>query len=242
MTPTNFATGHSSAINPFSRNINVDEARKANDLRLKSCFESICEKYGKDFRNVGDEIDLETGQIVVDNGHLHQMEAEDDVGMLGCDKFHSAKHLGTDVKTPATVTGSRTTLQTVHQRADLDLKDTFENRSCSIENAHFLQLLDFQPSNHYHPMLDYLPNQPCPKHYMLGAKVRKANAATQFDADGNSDSDDPLQDNYLQTSMTSRSFTPFLLAHSHHFAMIRKIRPYYLTKRIGDPSASSALY
>ncbi|KAH0536761.1 hypothetical protein FGG08_006399 [Glutinoglossum americanum] len=54
--------------------------RAQNDLRLKSKFEAIFEKYGKDFTGIGDEIDLETGEIVVNNGHLTEMRDEQDVG------------------------------------------------------------------------------------------------------------------------------------------------------------------
>ncbi|KAH9840504.1 Centromere protein Scm3 [Teratosphaeria destructans] len=54
--------------------------RKANDARLKDRFEAIFEKYSRDFTGVGDEIDLETGEIVVDNGHLENMQDEADAG------------------------------------------------------------------------------------------------------------------------------------------------------------------
>ncbi|MCJ1387443.1 hypothetical protein MMC18_000286 [Xylographa bjoerkii] len=50
--------------------------RARNDLRLKSRFESIFEKFSKDFTGVGDEIDLETGKVVVNNGHLTTMQGE----------------------------------------------------------------------------------------------------------------------------------------------------------------------
>ncbi|KAL5361703.1 centromere protein Scm3-domain-containing protein [Aspergillus floccosus] len=60
--------------------IDLQEARAQNDLRLKSIFESIFEKYGKDFTEVGDEIDLNTGDIIVNNGHIFTMEGEDDTG------------------------------------------------------------------------------------------------------------------------------------------------------------------
>lgn len=56
--------------------------REQNDLRLKSTFETIFEKYGKDFDGVGDEIDLETGEIIVDNGHVFSMVNERDAGNL----------------------------------------------------------------------------------------------------------------------------------------------------------------
>ena len=67
-----------SAIGDPDVELNVCRAR--NDMRLKSIFESIFDKYGKDFTEVGDEIDLETGQIVVNNGHLQNMLDEKDVG------------------------------------------------------------------------------------------------------------------------------------------------------------------
>lgn len=58
----------------------LSEARAKNDARLKSIFEGIFEKYGRDFTEIGDEIDLKTGDIVVDNGHIDTMKAEGDTG------------------------------------------------------------------------------------------------------------------------------------------------------------------
>ena len=56
-------------------------ARRAqNDFRLKSIFESIFEKYGRDFDGIADEIDMETGEIVVNNGHIQGMTNERDIG------------------------------------------------------------------------------------------------------------------------------------------------------------------
>lgn len=54
--------------------------RQKLDNKLKSTFEAIFEKYGKDFTGVGDEIDLRTGEIIVDNGHVAEMHAENDAG------------------------------------------------------------------------------------------------------------------------------------------------------------------
>lgn len=67
----------------FPDDFDVQEARAQNDLRLKSVFESIFEKYGKDFSDVGDEIDLQTGEIIVNNGHLSGLQGEDDIGQNG---------------------------------------------------------------------------------------------------------------------------------------------------------------
>ncbi|KAE8166887.1 hypothetical protein BDV40DRAFT_225826 [Aspergillus tamarii] len=66
-----------------SGDIDLQEARAQNDQRLKSIFEGIFEKYGKDFTDVGDEIDLQTGKIVVNNGHIQGMEDENDTGAKG---------------------------------------------------------------------------------------------------------------------------------------------------------------
>lgn len=62
------------------QDIDLHAAQVQNDQRLKSKFENIFAKYGRDFTGVGDEIDLETGDIVVDNGHLSAMRGEQDVG------------------------------------------------------------------------------------------------------------------------------------------------------------------
>lgn len=58
----------------------LQAARAQNDNRLKTIFEGIFSKYGQDFTEVGDEIDLETGDIVVDNGHLLGLREENDTG------------------------------------------------------------------------------------------------------------------------------------------------------------------
>ena len=60
--------------------VQLEQTRAQLDLKLKSKFEAIFEKYGRDFTGIGDEIDLRTGEIVVDNGHLLEMEDERDDG------------------------------------------------------------------------------------------------------------------------------------------------------------------
>ncbi|KAI9687299.1 MAG: hypothetical protein M1822_002342 [Bathelium mastoideum] len=58
----------------------LERQRFENDRRLEGTFQNIYEKYSQDFTNVGDEIDLETGLLIVDNGHLAHMRDERDVG------------------------------------------------------------------------------------------------------------------------------------------------------------------
>jgi len=60
--------------------------RARNDLRLKSRFEHIFEKFSKEFTGVGDEIDLHTGKIIVNNGHLITMQNERDIEGLANDE------------------------------------------------------------------------------------------------------------------------------------------------------------
>ncbi|KAL8653844.1 MAG: hypothetical protein Q9226_003682 [Calogaya cf. arnoldii] len=58
----------------------LHQRRARNDKKLKSRFESIFEKYSKDFSGIGDVIDFEKDEIVVDNGHLWDMQNEKDPG------------------------------------------------------------------------------------------------------------------------------------------------------------------
>ncbi|KAJ9151729.1 hypothetical protein NKR23_g2612 [Pleurostoma richardsiae] len=58
----------------------LEKGRAIAAHKLKSTFEHIFEKYEKDFTGIGDEIDLRTGDIVVDNGHLHSMRDAQDTG------------------------------------------------------------------------------------------------------------------------------------------------------------------
>jgi len=53
------------------------------DANLESKFEAIYEKYDRDFEEVGDEIDIETLEVVKSNGHLLNMRDETDVGGIG---------------------------------------------------------------------------------------------------------------------------------------------------------------
>ncbi|KAK7744043.1 hypothetical protein SLS62_010343 [Diatrype stigma] len=56
----------------------LDKGRAKAATRLKSTFEQIFEKYERDFTDVGDEIDLETGEIIVNNGHIESMREPND--------------------------------------------------------------------------------------------------------------------------------------------------------------------
>jgi len=67
--------------------IDLQVERERNDLNLKGAFEDIIKKYSKDFTDVGDEIDLETGEIIINNGHLSRMRDERDTGTTNVGRF-----------------------------------------------------------------------------------------------------------------------------------------------------------
>ena len=69
-------------------NTDLDQVPSFTDLRLKfkSRLEAIFDKYDRDFTGVGDEVDIQTGEVVVDNGHLAQLPDEDNVIELGSDE------------------------------------------------------------------------------------------------------------------------------------------------------------
>ncbi|KAK3310457.1 uncharacterized protein B0T15DRAFT_518572 [Chaetomium strumarium] len=54
--------------------VQLERSRAFAALKLKSAFERIFEKYERDFTGVGDEIDLRTGEIVVNNGHIQSLK------------------------------------------------------------------------------------------------------------------------------------------------------------------------
>lgn len=58
----------------------LERKRAEVDFKLKATFETIFEKYGKDFEGIGDEIDMRTGEILVNNGHILEMRHEMDAG------------------------------------------------------------------------------------------------------------------------------------------------------------------
>ncbi|KXH50647.1 hypothetical protein CSAL01_09305 [Colletotrichum salicis] len=63
-----------------------EQSRAFAAFKLKSTFEHIFQKYEKDFTGIGDEIDLRTGKIITNNGHLASMRSERDTGILEDDE------------------------------------------------------------------------------------------------------------------------------------------------------------
>ncbi|KAJ6257806.1 hypothetical protein Dda_7595 [Drechslerella dactyloides] len=68
------------ASTPKLRQLQADHENslRQSALRLKSNWEDICRRYGRDFSGETDEIDLHTGEVVVDNGHLRNLSENND--------------------------------------------------------------------------------------------------------------------------------------------------------------------
>lgn len=79
--------GYNPQIDSSHYDRQLDHDRCAKKQLLQRRFEHIFEKYGRDFEGVGDEIEMETGLIVVDNGHLKNMQHEGDPGYPDAAEF-----------------------------------------------------------------------------------------------------------------------------------------------------------
>lgn len=92
-------------------NIELDSARNKNDRLLKNRFESIFAKYERDFSGIGDEIDLATGEILVNNGHLDGLDedadtrSEADESVVGESSPRSIRTVVTPAKTRPIASG-----------------------------------------------------------------------------------------------------------------------------------------
>lgn len=60
--------------------VDLAQKRHQNDLHLKGTLESIYQKYSRDFTDVGDEINILTGEVILDRGHVEGMKSELDDG------------------------------------------------------------------------------------------------------------------------------------------------------------------
>jgi hypothetical protein len=65
---------------PDLDSLDLAQKRHQNDLHLQGTLESIYQKYSKDFTDVGDEINILTGEVILDRGHVERMENELDDG------------------------------------------------------------------------------------------------------------------------------------------------------------------
>lgn len=95
-----------------NREVPRDETRDtqaASELRLKSRWESIFDKYGHDFDDISDVIDMRSGSVMVDRGHLQNMRHERDVGRSRATQRRPARERPSTpprARMPETIAGS----------------------------------------------------------------------------------------------------------------------------------------
>lgn len=58
----------------------IEALRQEHDRRFLGRLDGILQKYDRDFEGISDEIDLNTGRIVVDNGHVQRARDAYDIG------------------------------------------------------------------------------------------------------------------------------------------------------------------
>ncbi|KAK4132562.1 hypothetical protein BT67DRAFT_443763 [Trichocladium antarcticum] len=83
--------------------LRLERSRAFAAFKFKSALEGIFDKYGKDFTGIGDEIDLRTGEIVVDNGHLQSLKHAQIGGEDGDDDDDDADGGNSDHAAPQAV-------------------------------------------------------------------------------------------------------------------------------------------
>ncbi|GJD02726.1 hypothetical protein ColKHC_11551 [Colletotrichum higginsianum] len=76
----------------------LEQSRAFAAFKLKSTFEHIFQKYERDFTGIGDEIDLRTGRIIENNGHLERMRNERDTGIPDDDEDEEDEAMRTMMK------------------------------------------------------------------------------------------------------------------------------------------------
>ncbi|KAI9296039.1 hypothetical protein K502DRAFT_341257 [Neoconidiobolus thromboides FSU 785] len=110
-------------------NIN-DKLLATSRVKLRNRFEGIIKKYGKDFTNEADEIDIFSEMVIVDKGHMKKIkELEATIEKMGLDKAQSQN-------TSLTEVDANMSQKTEFKQEDIDLsqkiipdqKDTLTNQ------------------------------------------------------------------------------------------------------------------
>ncbi|KAK3706312.1 hypothetical protein LTR37_012827 [Vermiconidia calcicola] len=124
----------------------LDRDRRLRRKKLRRRFEHIFAKYGKDFEGVGDEIDIKTGLIVVDNGHLKNMRHEVDAGDSASSNM-TKDHDGTvrDDKDP-NVPGNGRTHEVTNDNQDSNDQDSIWRDASADSDAAPELILEHMPS------------------------------------------------------------------------------------------------
>ncbi|KAH8813125.1 hypothetical protein F5884DRAFT_324871 [Xylogone sp. PMI_703] len=136
----------------------LEKKRAELNNKLKSAFENIFEKYGREFDGIGDEIDLYTGEVVVDNGHLLRMEGETDAG----DSFR-----GRQMLRALTVEPDQVVIDSVED-------DEFNQEESSMADGDYAMEEDDMILRGFRPPIDYAASFNWPERkYKKGSPLKR---------------------------------------------------------------------
>lgn len=125
----------------------LDKSRAKAVFKLKSRFESIFDKYERDFDGEGDEVNLHTGEVIINNGHLQSLEDEKDKEDLSADEEEEGRIL--QGKNPPSTSTSFTSGQSTPSNAVSQLQNNWAHPPRPNAGLPGFSGLSIAPAQHY---------------------------------------------------------------------------------------------
>ncbi|KAK7962307.1 uncharacterized protein PG986_003132 [Apiospora aurea] len=136
----------------------LDKSRAKAVFKLKSRFESIFDKYERDFDGQGDEINLHTGEVIINNGHLQSLEDEQDKEDLSADEEEEERILQN--QNPSSTSTSFASGQSTPNNVALQLQSNWAPPPLPDTGFPSFSGLPTAPAHHYgmpHPFAAFGP-------------------------------------------------------------------------------------
>ncbi|KAK7914706.1 centromere protein Scm3 [Apiospora marii] len=136
----------------------LDKSRAKAVFKLKSRFESIFDKYERDFDGEGDEVNLHTGEVIINNGHLQSLEDEQDKEDLSADEEEEERIL--QGKNPPSTSTSFNSGQSTSYNAASPLQNNWAHPPMPNADLPSFSGLSITPAQHYgmlHPFAAFAP-------------------------------------------------------------------------------------
>ncbi|KAK8122376.1 hypothetical protein PG984_011046 [Apiospora sp. TS-2023a] len=136
----------------------LDKSRAKAVFKLKSRFESIFDKYERDFDGEGDEVNLHTGEVIINNGHLLSLEDEQDKEGLSADEEEEERTL--QGKNPPSTSAFFTSGQSTPYNAVSQLQNNWAHPPVPNAGLPSFSGLSTTPVQHYgmpHPFAAFAP-------------------------------------------------------------------------------------
>lgn len=136
----------------------LDKSRAKAVFKLKSRFESIFDKYERDFDGEGDEVNLHTGEVIINNGHLQSLEDEQDKEDLSADEEEEERIL--QGKNPPSASTTFNSGQSTPYNAASQLQNNWAHPLVPNADLPSFSGLSITPAQHYgmaHPFAAFAP-------------------------------------------------------------------------------------